>query len=63
MNLQRKFKKNLRIFPFCSPTERGAAEFAEPMGEELQEGEDKREKHCKPFAVLCLFTLQLQLFF
>jgi hypothetical protein len=39
MNFQRQFKKKTGgFFPFYSPTERGPADIAEPMGEELQDG-------------------------
>jgi hypothetical protein len=54
--------KNFGFFPFCSPTEIGAANIAAPMGEELQPEGDKTEKRCKPLAGLYLFALQLQPF-
>jgi hypothetical protein len=53
----------LQIFPFCSPTEIGAANIAAPMGEELQPEGDKKEKHCKPLAGLFFICTTTPAFF
>jgi hypothetical protein len=58
--LAAKIKKIVEFF--CSPTEKGAAGIAAPMGEELQQEGDKKEKYRKPLEDLLLFAIKLQLF-